>query len=105
MIMGHWFTTIGMSPHAVFNTLWAAYLEHDWYPSKITVFRLTPSASKLGIKERLDSSYRTFETWHQRFTERHNLKTELAAIPCDEEDYATYAKIYRMALRSSANIP
>jgi hypothetical protein len=44
MIEGHWFTTIGMSPHAVYNTLWMAYIEHDWHPAKITVFRLTPSS-------------------------------------------------------------
>ena len=48
MIEGHWFTTIGMSPHAVYNTLWMAYLEHDWHPVKITVFRLTPTSSRPG---------------------------------------------------------
>jgi hypothetical protein len=50
MIEGYWFTTIGMSPHAVYNTVWMAYLEHDWHPAKITVFRLTPTSSKPGIK-------------------------------------------------------
>lgn len=105
MIEGHWFITIGMSPHAVFNTLWAAYLEHDWHPVKITVFRLTPSSSKLGIRKRLDSSYQVFERWHKRFADRYNLQTDIKAIHCDEEDYATYAKEYRKALRKSADVP
>ena len=105
MIEGQWFTTIGMSPHAVFNTLWAAYLEYDWCPVKLTIFRLTPTSSKPGIKERLDSSYMVFEKWHKRFTERYNLKTELEAIHCDEEDYETYAKEFRMALSRSADVP
>ncbi|GAG85117.1 unnamed protein product, partial [marine sediment metagenome] len=58
-----------------------------------------------GIKERLDASYRVFEEWHQRFTNRYNLKTELDAIHCDEEEYETYAKEYRKALSRSADIP
>ena len=105
MIEGHWFTTIGMSPHAVYNTLWMAYIEHDWHPAKITVFRLTPTSSKPGIKERLDTSYQDFEKWLKRFTTQYDLKTKLEAIYCDEEDYETYADLYRKALRDSAGNP
>ena len=105
MIDDHWFTTIGMSPHAVYNTLWMAYIEQDWYPVKITVFRLTPSSSKLGIKERLDTSYQDFEKWLEKFTTQFNLKTKLETIHCDEEDYETYAEMYRKALRDSARNP
>lgn len=105
MIEGHWFTTIGMSPHAVFNTVWAAYLEHEWCPSKITVFRLTPTSSKQGIRERLDSSYRVFERWHKRFTDRYSLMSKLEAVHCEEEDYGAYAERFQESLRGSADFP
>jgi len=103
MIEGHWVTAIGMSPHAAFNTIWAAYLEHDWHPLKVTVFRLTPSSPKRGISERLDTSYRAFESWHKRFTSRYNLKSNLEPIHCDEEDYETYAEEYRRVLRNKTD--
>jgi hypothetical protein len=105
MIEGHWFTSIGMSPHAVYNTLWMAYLEYDWHHVKITVFRLTPASSKTGIKERLDTSYDHFEKWLKRFTTQYNLKTKLEPIHCDEEDYETYADLYREAIRNSVGNP
>ncbi|MFW9804779.1 MAG: hypothetical protein ACFFFC_19140 [Candidatus Thorarchaeota archaeon] len=105
MIEGHWFTTIGMSPHAAFNTVWAAYLEYEWCPSKITVFRLTPTSPKKGIRERLGSSYREFESWHKRFTDQYHLKSELKTIHCEEEDYKSYVEKYQELLRSSADFP
>jgi hypothetical protein len=105
MIEGHWFTTIGMSPHAAFNTVWAAYLELEWSPSKITVFRLTPTSPKQGIRERLDSSYRLFESWHKGFTKQFRLTSKLEAIHCEEEDYETYAEKYQESLKNSAGFP
>lgn len=94
-----------MSPHAVYNTLWMAYLERNWHPVRVTVFRLIPTSTKPGIKERLDTSYQGFEKWFKRFTARYGLKTRLETIHCDEEDYEGYAKMYRKALRNSAGKP
>ena len=105
MIEGHWFAAIGMSPHAVFNTVWAAYLEYDWQPEKITVFRLNPTSTKQGIKERLDASYNDFERWTKRFADKLDIKIQLKPINCDEEDYETYADTYRTALKESRGKP
>jgi hypothetical protein len=46
-----------------------------------------------------------FEKWLKRFTTQYNLNIELGAIHCDEEDYETYADLYRKALRNSAGNP
>jgi len=41
----------------------------------------------------------------KQFTTQYNLKIELEAINCNEEDYETYADMYREAVRDSAGNP
>ena len=59
-----YFTTIGLSPHAVFNAIWAAYLEHDWHSLEVTMFRLHPS-SHIQVN---NESWNPYET--QEFSDR-----------------------------------
>ncbi len=94
-----------MSSHAVYNTIWMAYLEQNWCPVKITIFRLTGKLSKPSITERLDAAYQDFKDWLKRFSAHYHLKTDLDVISCDEEDYESYADMYREVLRNSSGSP
>ncbi len=102
---GYWFTTIGMSPHAVLNTIWAAYEESRWQPVKIILFRLVPEEAKPGIKSKLDTAYEAFLKWLTVFQESYNLSIQLDTQICVEQDYATFFEKFKDVVKSHTDRP
>ncbi len=77
-----WITTVGSSPFAVINTLWAACELEDYVPEKVYLV-----ANKLVEKE-----VRVVDEWVRRIIEAYDAAAVIERIYADEVDFINFSQ-------------
>ena len=77
-----WLSTIGMSPFAVINTLWAACKEENFCPERIYLIK------NKDVEKHVD----TVKDWIGRILKEYNIeKPEINLVDADETDFKNFA--------------
>ncbi len=100
-----WFTTIGTSAPAVYNTIWAAYHEKKLFPEYIWLFRLIPESTNARVKGKIDKSFEEFMKWLDIFAKHTGGDPKLKTPQFNETDYRKFAKKYRRIFKTNKGIP
>jgi hypothetical protein len=89
-----WITTIGSSPFAVINTLWAACELEDFKPERVYLI----------YNDKMLRELQTVKDWIGRITvEYAGARAELIERECSEEDFIRYSKLLNQIISEEKN--
>lgn len=78
-----WITTVGSSPFAVINTMWAACELEDYVPEKVYFVYNDKTAQNLKINKK----------WILRLTGEYGKASSIIDLKCVEEDFQSYSRL------------
>ncbi len=78
-----WITTVGSSPFAVINAMWAACELEDYVPEKVYFVYNDKMAQNLEINKK----------WILRLTGEYGKPALIIEEKCDEEDFQSYSRL------------
>ncbi|MDW7725983.1 MAG: CRISPR-associated ring nuclease [Candidatus Methanoperedens sp.] len=83
--MNVWITTVGSSPFAVINTLWAACELDDFVPEKMYFLCNDKMASQINL----------IKEWITRITHEYGKNVSFVEKRSKEEDFISYSKLVK----------